>query len=147
MSELSGYAFSSLREGDIALYCGAGNSLAPILLVAAAEASAVERLQHEFSLKAELDGDWAARPTALTNYNGRMALVLEHPGGEPLDRLLGRPLDVPHFLRVAIPLAGALRRVHERGLIHKDVKPANILADPAGRGVADQVRDCFASAA
>src|SRR5712672_2964164 len=64
-----------------------------------------------------------------------MALVLEDPGGMPLDRLLGRPLDVWHFLRIAIPLAGALRRVHERGLIHKDIKPANILVDAASGGV------------
>ena len=34
MKELSGYVFSSLREGDIALYRGSGNGLAPILLVA-----------------------------------------------------------------------------------------------------------------
>ena len=53
----------------------------------------------------------------------------------PLDRLLGRPLDVSHFLRIAIPLAGALRHVHERGLIHKDIKPANILVDAASGGV------------
>src|SRR5712672_2858516 len=64
-----------------------------------------------------------------------MALVLEDPGGTPADRLLGRPLDVSHFLRIAIPLAGALRRVHERGLIHKDIKPANILMDAASGGV------------
>jgi len=48
---------------------------------------------------------------------------------------LGRPLDVSHFLRIAIPLAGALRQVHERGLIHKDIKPANILVDAASGGV------------
>ena len=53
----------------------------------------------------------------------------------PVNRLLGRPLDVPHFLRIAIPLAGVLRRVHERGLIHKDIKPANILLDAASGGV------------
>jgi serine/threonine protein kinase len=64
-----------------------------------------------------------------------MTLVLEDPGGAPLDRLLGGPLDVSQFLRIAIPLAGALRRVHERGLIHKDIKPANILADPASGGL------------
>ncbi len=64
-----------------------------------------------------------------------MALVLEDPGGTPADRLLGRPLDVSHFLRIAIPLAGALRHVHERGLIHKDIKPANILVDAASGGV------------
>src|SRR3979490_1175872 len=64
-----------------------------------------------------------------------MTRVVEDPGGAPLDRLLGRPLDVSHFLRIAIPLAGALRRVHERGLIHKDIKPANILVDEASGGV------------
>src|SRR4029077_8347564 len=87
--------------------------------------------QHEYALKSELDADWAAQPVALTRDNGRMTLVLEDPGGTPLDRLLGRPLDVSHFLRVAIPLAGALRHVHERGLIHKDIKPANILVNRA----------------
>jgi serine/threonine protein kinase len=107
--------------------------LAPILLVAANEASfgCVERLEHEYALKADLDAAWAARPVALTHYNDRMTLVLEDPGGTPVDQLLGRPLDVSHFLRIAIPLAGALRRVHEGGLIHKDIKPANILMDAA----------------
>jgi serine/threonine protein kinase len=137
MNELSGYVFSSLREGDIALYRGSGNGLTPILLVAVEESSpgCVERLEHEYALKSELDADWAARPVALTHDNGRMKLVLEDPGGTPLDRLLGRPLDVSHFLRIAIPLAGAFRHVHERGLIHKDIKPANILVESASSGV------------
>ena len=137
MKELLSYVFSPLREGDIALYRGSGTGLAPILLVAAEETSlgCVERLEHEYALKAELDADWAARPVALTRYNDRMTLVLEDPGGVPVDRLLGRPLDVSHFLRIAIPLAGALRRMHERGLIHKDIKPANILVDAASGGV------------
>ena len=137
MNELSGYIFSSLREGDIALYRGSGNGLAPILLAVAEETSlgCFEQLKHEFALKAELDADWAARPVALTHYNDRMTLVLEDPGGVPVDRLLGRPLDLSQFLRIAIPVAGALRRVHERGLIHKDIKPANILVDTASGGV------------
>src|ERR1700741_364399 len=137
MNELSGYVFSPLREGDIALHRGSGNGLAPILLVAADDSSpgCVELLEHEYALKAELDADWAARAVALTHDNGRMTLVLEDPGGTPLDRLLGRPLDVSHFLRIAIPLAGALRRVHERGLIPKDIKTVNILVKSAGSGV------------
>jgi PAS domain S-box-containing protein len=137
VKQFSSYAFSPLREGDIALYRGFGNGLAPILLAAAEDASpgSLKRLQHEYALKAELDADWAARPVALTRYNDRMTLVLEDPGGAPLDRLLGRPLDISQFLRIAIPLAGALRRVHERGLIHKDIKPANILMDAASGGV------------
>jgi serine/threonine protein kinase len=62
-----------------------------------------------------------------------MALALKDPGGAPVDRPLGRPLDVSQFLRIAIPLAAARRRV--RGLIHKDIKPANILLDAASSGV------------
>jgi predicted ATPase len=133
VNELSSYVFSQLTEGDIALYRGSGIGLAPILLVAAEETSlgCVERLEHEYALRAELDAEWTARPVALTRYNHRLALVLEDPGGAPLDRLLGRPLDVPHFLRIAIPLARALRQLHRRGLIHKDIKPANILVDVA----------------
>jgi PAS domain S-box-containing protein len=137
VNELLSYVFAPLREGDIALYRGSGNGLAPILLVAAEETSlgCVERLEREYALKDELDADWAARPVALTRYNDRLTLVLEDPGGAPVDRLLGRPLEVSHFLRIAIPLAGALRRVHERGLIHKDIKPANILVNEASGGV------------
>src|SRR6202051_1622817 len=121
MNELSGYVFSSLREGDIALYRGSGDGLTPILLAAAEETSpgCVERLEHEYALKSVLDADWAARPVALTRDKGRIALVLEDPGGMPLDRSLVLPLDVLHFLRIAISLAGALRHVHDRGLIHK----------------------------
>ena len=112
MNELLSYEFSPLTEGDFALYRGSGDGLAPILLAAAEKTAlaCVERLEHEYALKGELDADWAARPVALTQYNNRMTLVLEDPGGAPLDRLLGRPLDVSHFLRIAIPLAGALRR-------------------------------------
>jgi PAS domain S-box-containing protein len=137
VNELSSYVFSPLREGDIALYRGSGNGLAPILLVAAEETSlgCVERLEHEYGLKAELDADWAARPVALTRYKDRLTLVLEDPGGASLDQLLGRPWEISHFLRIAIPLAAALGHAHERGLIHKDIKPANILVDSASGGV------------
>jgi PAS domain S-box-containing protein len=126
-----------LREGDVALSRGSGTGLSPILLVSAAEDSlgSVERLEHEYALNAELDAGWAARPIALTHHNGRMTLVLEDPGGMPLDGLLGRRLEISQFLRMATPLAGALRRVHARGLVHKDIKPANILVDVASDGV------------
>src|SRR6202043_2045843 len=105
--------FSPLREGGIALYRGSGNGLTPILLIAAEETSpgCVERLEHEYALRSELDAEWAARPVALTHDNGRMTLVLEDPGGTPVDRLLGRPLEISQFLRIAIPLAGVLRKV------------------------------------
>jgi PAS domain S-box-containing protein len=135
--ELSGYVLSPLREGDFTRYRGSCNGMPPILVIAAEDAApwSFKRLEHEYELKAELDVSWAARPVALSRYNDRMALVLEDPGGEPLDRLLGRPLEVSDFLRIAIPLTRALRCLHDRGLIHKDIKPANVLVDIASGGV------------
>lgn len=136
MRELSGYAFSPLRGGDLALYRGFGNGLAPVLLVTARDASlaCLKRLEHEYALRAEIDSAWAARPVALSRYNDLMALVLEDPGGEPLDQLLDAPLQISEFLRIAISITSALCQVHERGLIHKDIKPGNILVHKGSGG-------------
>src|SRR3954468_2041161 len=89
------------------------------------------RLEHEYSLRHELHPAWAARPLALLREQGRTMLLLEDPGGDPLARLLGRPMEPAAFLRIGIALAAALGRLHERGLIHKDVKPANVLVRAA----------------
>jgi PAS domain S-box-containing protein len=139
VTELSAYQFSPLREGPFTMSRGLSDGLAPILLVAAAgdypAVESLQRLEHEFALRAELDADWAARPMELLRRDVRQVLVLEDRGGEPLERLLGRPLEVAAFLHIAIPLAEALGHVHARGLIHKDVKPANILVDTTSGGV------------
>jgi predicted ATPase len=87
-------------------------------------------MEHEYALRAELDPGWAVRPVALAPHQGRTMLVLTDPGGEPLDRLLGRPLEPAPFLRVAIALSSALGHLHGRGLIHKDLKPAHVLVHP-----------------
>jgi hypothetical protein len=87
-------------------------------------------MEHEYSLRAEMDPEWAVRPLALAEHQGRPALVLEDPGGEPLGRLVGTPVELQQFLRVAIGLSAALSRVHQNGLIHKDIKPANALVNP-----------------
>jgi PAS domain S-box-containing protein len=139
MTEPSGYVLESLREGpDFTLYRGRqnGNS-SPVLAVALTaehlSPQGLRRLEHEYSLAAELDAAWAVKPLALTRHEGRMILVLQDPGGEPLDRTLerdqGQPLDLTRVLRVAIGLTTALGRMHRHGLIHKDIKPANVLVD------------------
>jgi PAS domain S-box-containing protein len=128
-----------LREGPFTLSRGLGDGLAPILLVTPAGdypvPDSLQRLEHEYALRAELDADWAARPVELLRRDVREMLVLEDYGGEPLERLLGQPLGIGAFLHIAIPLTAALGHVHARGLIHKDVRPANILVDTASGGV------------
>ena len=89
----------------------------------------LDRLAREYELRDELDASWAARPLALARDSGRTALLLEDPGGEPLVRLIDGPMEVERFLRLAIGIGTALGKAHDRGLVHKDVKPANILVD------------------
>jgi PAS domain S-box-containing protein len=92
---------------------------------------ALDRLAHEYGLKDELDAAWAARALDLVREGGRTALLLEDHGGEPLERLLGEPMETGQFLRLSINIAASLGRAHRRGLVHKDVKPANILVNCA----------------
>src|SRR5258708_31466452 len=86
VKELSSYEYAPLREGEIALYRGSGNGLAPILLVAAEETSVgcVERLEHEHALKSQLHADLPARPLALADYNHPLSPTREDPCGAPL---------------------------------------------------------------
>jgi serine/threonine protein kinase len=93
--------------------------------------SILDRLTHEYELKDELDSAWAVRPLELVRDTGRTMLVLEDTAGEPLDRLLGAPMEVGSFLRLAVGMAAALGKLHQRGLVHKDIKPVNILVDGA----------------
>jgi PAS domain S-box-containing protein len=151
----SGYVFETLREGaDFTLYRGRQHGdPSPVLAIepSAEQPSpqSLRRLEHEYSLAAELDPAWAAKPLALTRHEGRTVLLLSDPGGEPLDLVLqrdqGRPLDMTRFLRIAIGLVATVGQVHRRGLIHKDIKPANVLVDDAGNvwltgfGIASQL--------
>jgi serine/threonine protein kinase len=91
--------------------------------------ASLDRLAHEYGLKDELDEAWAVRPLEFLRDGGRPMLVLEDPGGAPLGRLLGAPLELGHFLRFAIGITSALGKAHRRGLVHKDIKPANILVN------------------
>ncbi len=83
----------------------------------------LRRLEHEYSLAAELEPAWAAKPIALSRHEGRTILVLADPGAEPLDCVLERdrlkqhqaqPLDPVRLLPLAIGMAAALGRVHCR---------------------------------
>ncbi len=140
MAALSEYVMEPIRDSaEFTLYRARqrGNP-SPLLAVApTAEPplpQSLRRLEHEYSLAADLEAPWAAKPLALTRHEGRLILVIEDPGGEPLDRILERdqPLDPDRFLRVAIGLTSAIGRVHQRGLIHKDIKPENVLVDDTG---------------
>lgn len=89
----------------------------------------LNRLVHEFELKDDLDDAWAARPLELVRERGQAILVLNDPGGEPLDRLIGPRMEIETFLRLAAALSATLGRLHKGGLVHKDIKPTNFLVN------------------
>jgi PAS domain S-box-containing protein len=135
--ELSNYAVEPLRKDEnFILYRGRSQDdasrilvLSPLVEYPAPEI--LKRLEHEYSLREELNSTWAVRPIAIARHWDRTVLLLGDPGGVPLDQLLGHPLDMAFALRVAIALSNAIGHLHQRGLIHKDIKPANVLVDPA----------------
>jgi PAS domain S-box-containing protein len=93
--------------------------------------ASLARLAHEFALRDQLNGAWAVRPKELLWADGRAVLAFEDPGGEPLERLIGAPMETENVLRLALGMAAALGKLHQAGLVHKDVKPAHILVNCA----------------
>jgi serine/threonine protein kinase len=132
---LSRYILEALRnDEEFVLYRGQSKVDAPQILVLSpavqrSTPKSLKRLEHEYSLKEELDRTWAARPMAIARHWDRTVLVLEDPGGVVLSHLLGHPLDMAFALRVAISLSAAIGHLHQLGLIHKDIKPANVLVN------------------
>ena len=88
------------------------------------------RLQHEYDLRDYLDPDWSLRPTELVHESGRTMLVVDCPGnGRPLTSLVGRPMELGRFLRLAAAVSAAVGRLHGRGLMHRDLKPSHVIVD------------------
>src|ERR1700731_1939617 len=139
--DLSDYTLDTLhRHGEFVLCRGhrrTGTKPHPpsvLVLMSRSEhprPESVRMLEHEHSLRAELDPAGAVRPVELTQHEGRTVLVLEDAGGEPLAQLVGTPMEMGQFLRVAIGFSAAVRQLHGRGLIHKDLKPANVMIEPS----------------
>src|SRR5260370_13682614 len=111
-------------NGEFTLYRGhePGDPSSVLVVAPAAEQPSpqgLRRLEHEYSLAAELDPPWAARPLALTRHEGRTILILTDPGGKtlelPLERDQGQPLDLPRFLRLPIPFPPAPPQRHRHG--------------------------------
>jgi PAS domain S-box-containing protein len=136
MSVRDAVTVGRLREdGEFVLYREPqeGSPAQVLVLMPVAEQPApasLRRLEHELSLAAELDSRWAVRPLELSRrHGGRKVLLLEDPGGELLDRFAGQALEVREFLPLGVAITAALAQVHARGLIHKDIKPGNILVN------------------
>src|SRR6516165_1336405 len=136
VTELSRFTFEVLRQDEhFILYRGrsTGGSTQVLLRSPTSQHPTPQNLkwlEREYSLKGELDPAWAVRPIEFANHWDRTVLLMEDPGGVPLDQLLGQPLDLTFSLRIAISLSSAIGHLHRRGIIHKDIKSAHVLITP-----------------
>jgi PAS domain S-box-containing protein len=131
--DLTAYAFQKLCE-DSEFIVSRGRHVADnscVLLLEAAHEhpskSTLDQLHHTYSLAAELNSAWSARPLQLLHRHGVPALLLEDPGGEFLNAVLLRSPTLSERLLAAVACARALGRLHARRLIHRDINPRNIL--------------------
>ncbi len=119
------FVFSRLTRAE-----GAAGSLVMTPAIGRVTPASAARLQHAYGLQADLHSSWATRPSELVQRDDKLALVLEDPGGQFLQTLIGRTAALTTRLRMAVGIVTAIGRLHARGLIHRDIRPANLLVDP-----------------
>ncbi len=96
-----------------------------------------ERFLKEARILASLDHQNIVRVYSIDEEGGRLRLSLERIEGITLEQLVraSGPLAPKKAARHAIELCKALSRIHEQGLVHGDVKPANVMRAQSGRTV------------
>jgi PAS domain S-box-containing protein len=108
----------------------------------------INRLKHEYQTTANLDLEEVVKVYGLETHENRLVLVAEDFGGISLKQFLATdqfPLISPskekkkanftYFLTVAVQVTQALVSLHAYKIIHKDIKPSNIIINPQTRQV------------
>jgi serine/threonine-protein kinase len=128
-----GAAARVFRAHDAAGQTVALKVLHPELLVS----SAAERFLREVKLIGELDHPHIARLLDSGNSGWLVYYVMSFIEGPSLREALtpGVPMPVAQATRLGQDLLGALAHAHERGLVHRDVKPENVILSPVDGAV------------
>ncbi|WP_437541156.1 AAA family ATPase [Sorangium sp. So ce367] len=117
--------YRAVREGD------GRHVVLKVLRHDHASPRARERLRHEYEVARALETTAIVKPYALEMLGDQPALVLEDFGGVSLDRLQQGPMPLESFFPLAVRSAEALAEVHRHGVVHKDIKPQNLILQPA----------------
>ncbi len=120
---------SVFRAHDVALDRTVAIKVLPPDL--APEDRLISRFEQEAKLAAKLDHPNIIPIYRVESENGLNYFVMKYVSGKSLDAILipGRPLDLEFTMRVLLDAAAALGHAHQRGVVHRDVKPANIMID------------------
>ncbi|WP_399498493.1 serine/threonine-protein kinase [Streptomyces sp. P17] len=96
-----------------------------------------ERTLREARATARIDHPNVVRVYDVVDEGERLWIVMELVAGRSLERLLAEdgPLGPAEAARIGLGLLAALRQVHERGVLHRDIKPGNVLVETRTRRV------------
>ncbi|HKQ50623.1 MAG TPA: protein kinase [Phycisphaerae bacterium] len=98
------------------------------------DADRLSRFEREAKIVASLNHPGIAAVYALEEVGGKKLLVMEYVDGETLAAHLKRgPLPVDEALSIAVQIAEALEAAHEKGVIHRDLKPGNVMITSEGK--------------
>ncbi len=93
----------------------------------------VRRFENEAQAAATLNHPNLATIYTVEEYEGKPFITMEYVEGKTLDQMAGKKgLDIQTFLDWFIPLSEGLRHAHERGVIHRDIKPGNLMITTEG---------------
>jgi predicted ATPase/signal transduction histidine kinase len=89
------------------------------------------QFRHQYTITQNLDLPGIVKPYSLENYGNGFVLVMEDFGGIPLQEYTARqPLPIGEFLPIARKIVQILAGLHHNCIIHKDIKPQNLLINP-----------------
>ncbi|GAB4381415.1 MAG: hypothetical protein Kow00121_39880 [Elainellaceae cyanobacterium] len=100
------------------------------------------RFRNQYSIARNLNLPGVVQPIALENYRNHYALVSEDQGAISLEQYqagmlsvsqvsgIRQPIELEEFLAIAIQLAQILEGLYQYRIVHKDIKPQNILIHP-----------------
>ncbi|MGW6928098.1 serine/threonine-protein kinase [Streptomyces sp. NPDC054950] len=95
-----------------------------------------ERTLREARATARIDHPNVVRVYDVVDEGERLWIVMELVAGRSLERIMAEegPLGPRETARIGLGLVTALRQVHARGVLHRDIKPGNVLVESGGSG-------------
>ncbi|MBD2438082.1 AAA family ATPase [Nostoc sp. FACHB-110] len=92
---------------------------------------------NQYTITKNLNSPWIVQTYSLESYQNGYVLVMEDFGGISLKQWLlqQNQASLKEFLEIAISLCNALHLLYQEGIIHKDIKPSNILINPETKQV------------